>query len=61
VKGLRGRGGFEVSLSWKDGSLASAEIKSLHGNPCRVRVGNTVKDLNIRAGKVLSLRVADFH
>jgi len=61
VSGLRARGGFEVNLSWKNGQLASAEIKSLHGNTCRVRVGNKVKVLDIRAGKSRSLRVADFN
>jgi alpha-L-fucosidase 2 len=39
VKGLRGRGGFEVSLSWAGGRLAEAHVRSHAGGPCRVRAG----------------------
>lgn len=37
VEGLRARGGFEVSLVWKDGQLAEATVKSLLGTPCAIR------------------------
>ncbi len=37
IKGLRARGGFEVSLKWEDGQLVYATIKSKAGLPCVVR------------------------
>ena len=41
VRGLKARGGFEVSIAWADGRLASAEILSRVGNECRVRVAGS--------------------
>ncbi len=56
VKGLRARGGFEVDLAWRGGNLASAQIKSLLGNACRVRVAQPVKVL--AGGKGAPLKVS---
>ena len=49
VKGLRARGGFEVDLSWKDGRLASATIRTAKGGSCRVRSGSKHVDLYLQA------------
>jgi alpha-L-fucosidase 2 len=55
VKGLRARGGFEVSIEWKDGKLQQSEIKSLLGNPCVVRYGNKTKSYNIPIGSTIKI------
>ena len=55
-RGLRARGGFELSLSWNAGQVVQAEIKSLLGNTCRVRCGSIVKEFPTTAGTTYSLR-----
>ncbi len=34
AKGLKARGGFETSITWKDGKLSGATLKSFSGNEC---------------------------
>lgn len=43
IRGLRGRGGFEVSMSWVNQKLSTAFITSLNGEPCIVRTSSPIK------------------
>lgn len=40
VSGLRARGGFEVDLSWRDGTLTDLTIHSTIGGNCRLRLAD---------------------
>jgi alpha-L-fucosidase 2 len=55
VTGLRARGGFEVDIRWKDGKLVSATVKSLAGNPVRLRYGEIIRSATIAENSVLHL------
>ena len=57
-RGLRARGGFEVSLDWAGGKLTRSEIKSLLGSPLRVRHGERVKDMKTTHGQSIALDAA---
>lgn len=55
VSGLKARGGYEVSISWKDGKMTSCEIKSEFGKPFTVRYAGKTRDFTLPAGKTLKL------
>jgi alpha-L-fucosidase 2 len=50
VTGLRARGGFEVAMTWNDGKLTSATIRSDAGEPCRVVYSGNAIDLKMKKG-----------
>ena len=60
VTGLRARGGFEIDLSWKDGAIERAIVRSLVGGPLRLRHGETLRTFNRTArGAVIVLTGGD--
>jgi alpha-L-fucosidase 2 len=58
-RGLRARGGFEVSVSWKDMKVEKVEIKSLLGKLCRIQFGKAQREFPTVVGRVYVLRTPD--
>jgi alpha-L-fucosidase 2 len=54
--GLRARGGFDVSASWKDGQLETVTITSLAGQRCRVRAQGVTREFATVRGRSYVLR-----
>ncbi|MBP1636361.1 MAG: Alpha-L-fucosidase [Acidobacteria bacterium] len=50
VRGLRARGGFTVDIAWKDGALVEAVLRADRDGAVRVRHGDTVRELQVKAG-----------
>jgi len=46
LKGIRARGGFEVDLTWEQGILKTADIRSIGGESCRVQYSGKTIELN---------------
>ncbi len=55
VKGLRARGGFEVEITWKDGRLAEAVIRSRAGKGGVVTYGTRRRSLQLETGQSVRL------
>ena len=59
VKGLKARGGYEIDMAWKDGKLLTAEILSTSNGVCKIRYGNNLQSIAIKANDILVIN-SDF-
>ena len=55
VTGLRARGGFQVDITWHDGKLISATIRSDADKSCSVSYGGRTAAFKIKNGKSITL------
>ena len=51
-KGLRARGAFIISASWRDGQLLRLRVESVKGNTCRIRLGAGWNVVDQKGGQV---------
>ena len=50
VRGLRARGGFTADLTWREGRLRQARIRSANAATCRVRYRDATVDITLDPG-----------
>ena len=55
ITGLRARGGFEISETWKAGKLTLATIKSINGTHAKVHYDSKTVDLKLAPGESVNL------
>ena len=61
VKGIMGRGGFEVSIIWDDNKLSSVKILSLNGDILNLRYTDKLISTNTTAGETYTYSLEDFN
>lgn len=59
VSGLCARGGFELSIKWKNGKLEEVQILSLAGEPCNLRYGEETLSFKTRENSIYRVKLAD--
>jgi alpha-L-fucosidase 2 len=61
ISGLCARGGVEVSLSWAEGKLVSASLKSRQGGTHSVRYGTGIVRRTLPPGREVKVYPSQFH
>ena len=51
VKGLRARGGFEVDIAWKDGSLANVTVRGTEATRCTLHYRGKAVPIEVKPGQ----------
>lgn len=53
IKGLKARGNYEIDIEWENGTLKSANVRSLNGTTPKIRIGNDKTHVDLaRDGRV---------
>lgn len=55
IKGICARGGIVADITWKDGKVVAASLKSKSDLKVRCRINGSFKTYDLKAGKVLKL------
>ncbi|MCY1719348.1 glycoside hydrolase family 95 protein [Prolixibacteraceae bacterium Z1-6] len=61
ISGIKGRGGFETTISWEQGKLVQVEVKSLLGNMLNLRYKGKNNQQKTKPGETYSFQLADFN
>lgn len=60
ISGIKGRGGFEFSITWNDGKLENVKVKSLLGNKLHIRYDGKMVSKDTKAGENYIFNALDF-
>jgi alpha-L-fucosidase 2 len=60
IKGLCARGGFDISMEWKEGKLVSFTVLSKNGGNCTLRYKNRQLKVKTTKGKIYTYTVNSF-
>jgi alpha-L-fucosidase 2 len=55
VKGIRAKGGFELSYQWEEGAPTKVEVLSKAGRPCSMRIQDSIYQFDTESGKIYDI------
>ncbi len=56
VTGLRARGNLDVDIQWQDGKLVQATLHPKQDGSFKVRCGDKVEELKLKAGRAVNFK-----
>ncbi len=60
ISGIKGRGGFEIAISWENGQLVSVDVKSLLGKKLNLRYNGKLVSQETTAGESYTITQEKF-
>lgn len=60
ISGIKGKGGFEFTIAWENGTLVAVDVKSLLGKKLNLRYSGKQFSQETKAGEIYSFQPEDF-
>lgn len=60
IRGIKGRGGFKMDITWNDSELVQLKVKSLLGNKLSVRYDGKIIETETKPGQTFTFNLEDF-
>jgi alpha-L-fucosidase 2 len=60
ISGIKGKGGFEFTIAWENGTLVAVDVKSLLGKKLNLRYSGKLIEKETKTGEIFSFKLEDF-
>jgi alpha-L-fucosidase 2 len=60
ISGIKGKGGFEFTITWENGTLVAVDVKSLLGKKLNLRYSGKRIEKETKTGEIFSFKREDF-
>jgi alpha-L-fucosidase 2 len=60
ISGIKGKGGFEFTITWENGTLVAVDVKSLLGKKLNLRYSGKLIEKETKTGEIFSFKLEDF-
>jgi alpha-L-fucosidase 2 len=60
ISGIKGKGSFEFSITWENGTLVAVDVKSILGKKLNLRYSGKLIEQETKTGEIFSFKPEDF-